>query len=95
MIQYISTNGGTHRLQINDAGKAVYRSLEWFWTGRKTQISYGELTDKSGCSLHGVKFWLRALSNIGVIEIDDENSYLSFTLKYIERDNVEFFYSNF
>ena len=95
MIQYISTNGGTHRLQINDAGKAVYRSLEWFWKGRKTKISYGELSDKSGVSDSGIRFWLRALSNIGVIEIDDESSYLSFTLKYIERDNVEFFYSNF
>ncbi|KZQ12614.1 hypothetical protein A3N51_19690 [Enterobacter kobei] len=42
-----------------------------------------------------VWFWLRALRNIGVIDIDDESHYLSFTLKHIERENVEFIYSNF
>lgn len=94
MIQYIQVNN-TNRIQINDAGKAVYRSLEWFWRGKKSQISYGDISDKSGVSLHGIKFWLRALSNINVITIDDESSYLSFNLLSIERGNVKFFYSNF
>lgn len=94
MIQYIQVNN-TNRIQINDAGKAVYRSLEWFWRGKKSQISYGDISDKSGVSLHGIKFWLRALSNINVITIDDESSHLSFNLLSIERGNVKFFYSNF
>lgn len=94
MTQYIQVNN-TNRIQINDAGKAVYRSLEWFWRGKKSQISYGDISDKSGVSLHGIKFWLRALSNINVITIDDESSYLSFNLLSIERGNVKFFYSNF
>lgn len=94
MIQYIQVNN-TNRIQINDAGKAVYRSLEWFWRGKKSQISYGDISDKSGVSLHGIKFWLRALSNINVITNDDESSYLSFNLLSIERGNVKFFYSNF
>jgi hypothetical protein len=38
---------------------------------------------------------MRALQNLGVIEIDDESHYLSFTLKRIEQDNVEFIYSSF
>lgn len=38
---------------------------------------------------------MRALQNLGVIEIDDESHYLSFTLKRIETDSVEFIYSNF
>lgn len=94
MIQYIQLNN-TNRIQINDAGKAVYRALEWFWKGKKSNISYGDISEKSGVSLHGIKFWLRALSNINVITIDDESSYLSFNLLSIERENVEFFYSNF
>lgn len=94
MIQYIQLNN-TNRIQINDAGKAIYRSLEWFWTSNQTNISYGDISEKSGVSLHGIKFWLRALSNINIITIDDESSYLSFNLLSIERDNVEFFYSNF
>lgn len=94
MIQYIKLNN-TNQIQINDSGKGVYHALVWFWRGRRTRISYGELSDKSGVSDHRIRFWLRALRNIGVIEIDDESSYLSFTLKHIERDNVEFIYSNF
>ena len=94
MIQYIKLNN-TKQIQINDSGKGVYYALVWFWKGRKTKITYGELSDKSGVSDQGIRFWLRALCNIGVIQIDDESSYLSFTLKQIERDNVEFIYSNF
>lgn len=94
MIQYIKLNN-TKQIQINDSGKGVYYALVWFWKGRKTKITYGELSEKSGVSDHGIRFWLRALSNIGVIQIDDESSYLSFTLKQIERDNVEFIYTNF
>lgn len=94
MIQYIKLNN-TKQIQINDSGKGVYYALIWFWKGRKTKISYGELSDKSGVSDHGIRFWLSALRNIGVIQIEDESSYLSFTLKQIERDNVEFIYSNF
>lgn len=94
MIQYIKLSN-TKLIQINDSGKGVYHALVWFWKDRKTKISYGELSDKSGVSDSEIRFWLRALSNIGVIEIDDESSYLSFTLKYIERDNVEFLYSGF
>lgn len=94
MIQYIKLNN-TKQIQINDSGKGVYYALVWFWKGRKTKISYGELSDKSGLSDGGIRFWLRALCNIGVIEMDDENSYLSFTLKHIERDSVEFIYTNF
>lgn len=94
MIQYITLNN-TNQIQINDSGKGVYYALIWFWKGRKTKISYGELSDKSGVSDHGIRFWLRALRNIGVIDIDDESHYLSFTLKHIERDNVEFIYSDF
>lgn len=94
MIQYIKLNN-TKQIQINDSGKGVYYALVWFWKGRKTKITYGELSDKSGVSDHGVRFWLSALRNIGVIQIEDESSYLSFTLKQIERDNVEFIYSNF
>lgn len=94
MIQYIKLNN-TKQIQINDSGKGVYYALVWFWKGRKTKITYGELSDKSGVSDHGIRFWLRALCNIGVIQIDDESSYLSLTLKQIERDSVEFIYSNF
>jgi len=94
LIQYIKLNN-TRQIQINDCGKGVYYALVWFWKGRKTKISYGELSDKSGVSDHGIRFWLRALRNIGVIQIDDDSSYLSFTLKQIERDNVEFIYTNF
>lgn len=94
MIQYIKLNN-TKQIQINDSGKGVYYALVWFWKGRKTKITYGELSDKSGVSDHGIRFWLSALLNIGVIQIEDESSYLSFTLKQIERDNVEFIYSNF
>ena len=90
MIQYIKLNN-TNQIQINDSGKGVYHALIWFWKGRRTRISYGELSDKSGVSDNGIS----ALRNIGVIEIDDESSYISFTLKHIERDNVEFIYSNF
>lgn len=94
MIQYIKLNN-TKQIQINDSGKGVYYALVWFWKGRKTKITYGELSDKSGVSDHGIRFWLSALRNIGVIQIEDESRYLSFTLKQIERDNVEFIYSNF
>lgn len=94
MIQYIKLNN-TKQIQINDSGKGIYYALVWFWKGRKTKITYGELSDKSGVSDHGIRFWLSALRNIGVIQIEDESSYLSFTLKQIERDNVEFIYSNF
>lgn len=94
MIQYIKLNN-TKQIQINDSGKGVYYALVWCWKGRKTKITYGELSDKSGVSDHGIRFWLSALRNIGVIQIEDESSYLSFTLKHIERDNVEFIYSNF
>ncbi|PKQ47915.1 hypothetical protein CXH12_19120 [Citrobacter portucalensis] len=94
MIQYIKLNN-TKQIQINDSGKGVYYALVWFWKGRKTKITYGELSDKSGVSDHGIRFWLSALRNIGVIQVEDESSYLSFTLKQIERDNVEFIYSNF
>lgn len=94
MIQYIKLNN-TKQIQINDSGKGVYYALVWFWKGRKTKITYGELSDKSGVSDHGIRFWLSALRNIGVIQIEDESSYLSFTLKQIERDNVEFIYSIF
>jgi len=94
LIQYIKLNN-TKQIQINDSGKGVYYALVWFWKGRKTKITYGELSDKSGVSDHGIRFWLSALRNIGVIQIEDESSYLSFTLKQIERDNVEFIYSNF
>lgn len=94
MIQCIKLNN-TKQIQINDSGKGVYYALVWFWKGRKTKITYGELSDKSGVSVHGIRFWLSALRNIGVIQIEDESSYLSFTLKQIVRDNVEFIYSNF
>lgn len=94
MIQYIKLNN-TKQIQINDSGKGVYHALVWFWKGRKTQISFNELSDKSGVSDHGIRFWIKSLANIGVIEIENESSYISFTLKHIERDNVEFFYSGF
>jgi predicted ArsR family transcriptional regulator len=94
LIQYIKLNN-TKQIQINDSGKGVYHALIWFWKGRKTKITYGELSDKSGVSDHGIRFWIQALANIGVIEIENESSYISFTLKHIERDNVEFFYSGF
>ncbi len=94
MIQYIKLNN-TKQIQINDSGKGVYHALIWFWKGRKTKITYGELSDKSGVSDHGIRFWIQALANIGIIEIENESSYISFTLKHIERDNVEFFYSGF
>jgi len=94
LIQYIKLNN-TKQIQINDSGKGVYYALIWFWKGRKTKITYDELSNKSGVSDHGIRFWLSALRNIGVIQIEDESSYLSFTLKHIERDNVEFIYSNF
>jgi len=94
LIQYIKLNN-TKQIQINDSGKGVYHALIWFWKGRKTKITYGELSDKSGVSDHGIRFWIQALANIGIIEIENESSYISFTLKHIERDNVEFFYSGF
>lgn len=94
MIQYIKINN-TNQIQINDAGKQIYHSLLWFWKNLKTSISWGELEEKSGVSHSGCLFWMRALQNLGVIEIDDESSYLSFTLKRIEQDNVEFIYTNF
>jgi len=94
LIQYIKLNN-TKQIQINDSGKGVYHALVWYWKGRRTKITYGELSDKSGVSDHGIRFWIQALANIGVIEIENESSYISFTLKHIERDNVEFFYSGF
>jgi len=94
LIQYIKLNN-TKQIQINDCGKGVYYALVWYWKGRRTKITYGELSDKSGVSDHGIRFWIQALANIGVIEIENESSYISFTLKHIERDNVEFFYSGF
>lgn len=94
MIQYIKINN-TNQIQINDAGKQIYYSLLWFWKNRKTSISWGELEEKSRVSHSGCLFWMRALQNLGVIEIDDESSYLSFTLKRIEQDNVEFIYTNY
>lgn len=53
MIQYIKLNN-TNQIQINDSGKQVYYSLLWFWKGRKTKISYGELEDKSNVSHSGM-----------------------------------------
>ncbi|HBW6149023.1 hypothetical protein [Klebsiella pneumoniae] len=94
MIQYIKINN-TNQIQINDSGKQVYYSLLWYLKGRKTEISYGELGEKSNVSHSGCLFWMRALQNLGVIEIDDESSYLLFTLKRIETDSVEFIYTNY
>jgi len=70
LIQYIKLNN-TKQIQINDSGKGVYYALVWFWKGRKTKITYGELSDKSGVSDHGIRFWLSALRNIGVIQIEE------------------------
>ncbi len=53
MIQYIKINN-TNQIQINDAGKQVYYSLLWFWKGRKTEISYGEITGNQMFLIQGV-----------------------------------------
>lgn len=94
MIQYIKINN-TNQIQINDAGKQIYYSLLGFWKNLKTSISWGELEEKSNVSHSGCLFWMRALQNLGVIEVDTDSSYLSFTLKRIEQDTIEFIYTNY
>ncbi|MFH2945207.1 hypothetical protein ABK883_23400 [Enterobacter roggenkampii] len=78
-------------------GKTLLHGDVLMWL-MKTLLTSGCTNQRGaghGVSDHGIRFWLRALRNIGVIDIDDESHYLSFTLKHIERDNVEFIYSNF
>ncbi|PBK23535.1 hypothetical protein [Escherichia coli] len=82
MIQYLVKNQ-VDRIQCNDTGKRIYK-------GKPTPLKYSDVLHRAGCSEDGLKFWLRQLSNFGVIEIK-ELSFSTFNLKRL--DKVEFIYS--
>ncbi|HAX1763301.1 TPA: hypothetical protein JXS72_004914 [Escherichia coli] len=77
MIQYLVKNQ-VDRIQCNDT------------KGKPTPLKYSDVLHRAGCSEDGLKFWLKQLSNFGVIEIK-ELSFSTFNLKRL--DKVEFIYS--
>ncbi|MDN0700068.1 hypothetical protein FCX66_23125 [Escherichia coli] len=84
MIQYLVKNQ-VDRIQCND-----YETLAYLYKGKPTPLKYSDVLHRAGCSEDGLKFWLRQLSNFGVIEIK-ELSFSTFNLKRL--DKVEFIYS--
>ncbi|HCN6286948.1 TPA: hypothetical protein N6Z74_005373, partial [Escherichia coli] len=77
MIQYLVKNQ-VDRIQCNDTGKRIY----------ETPLKYSDVLHRAGCSEDGLKFWLKQLSNFGVIEIK-ELSFSTFNLKRLDKE-IEF-----
>ncbi|EKY6879702.1 hypothetical protein ACSD0T_005240 [Escherichia coli] len=77
MIQYLVKNQ-VDRIQCND-------------TGKPTPLKYSDVLHRAGCSEDGLKFWLKQLSNFGVIEIK-ELSFSTFNLKRLDKE-IDFLYS--
>lgn len=91
MIQYL-VKYGVDRIQINDAGKRVLETLQYFYKSKPTQIQLGDIIERSGCSQGGVMFWLHALKSFGVIDFK-EAGYFDVTVKSMISD-YEIIYSN-
>lgn len=64
MIQYL-VKYGVDRIQINDAGKRVLETLQYFYRSKPTKIRLGDIIERSGCSQGGVMFWLHSLKSFG------------------------------
>ncbi|WP_419876686.1 hypothetical protein [Escherichia coli] len=86
MIQYLVKNQ-VDRIQCNDTGKRIYETLAY----KPTPLKYSDVLHRAGCSEAGLKFWLKQLSNFGVIEIK-ELSFSTFNLKRLDKE-IEFIYS--
>lgn len=91
MIQYL-VKYGVDRIQINDAGKRVLETLQYFYKSKPTKIRYGDIIERSGCSQGGVMFWLHTLKSFGVIDFK-ETGYFDVTVKSMISD-YEIIYSN-
>jgi len=91
MIQYL-VKYGVDRIQINDAGKRVLETLQYFYKSKPTKILLGDIIERSGCSQGGVMFWLHALKSFGVIDFK-EAGYFDVTVKSTISD-YEILYSN-
>ncbi|HEE0041707.1 hypothetical protein M2J86_24305 [Citrobacter freundii] len=91
MIQYLVKNGIT-RIQINDAGKRVLETLQYFYKSKPTKIRYDDIIERAGCSQGGVMFWLHSLKSFGMIDFK-ETGYFDVTIKSIVSD-YEIIYSN-
>ncbi|EJE3861123.1 hypothetical protein M3993_003729 [Escherichia coli] len=79
MIQYLVKNQ-VDRIQCNDTGKHTYETLVYLYKGKPTPLKYSDVLHRVGCSESGLKFWLKQLSNFGVIEMK-ELSFSTFNLK--------------
>lgn len=86
MIQYLVKNQ-VDRIQCNDTGKRIYD----LYKGKPTPLKYSDVLHRAGCSEDGLKFWLKQLSNFGVIEIK-ELSFSTFNLKRLDKE-IDFIYS--
>ncbi|WP_446495977.1 hypothetical protein [Escherichia coli] len=73
MIQYLVKNQ-VDRIQCNDTGKRIYETLAYLYKGKPTPLKYSDVLHRAGCSEDGLKFWLKQLSNFGVIGL---KNYLS------------------
>jgi len=79
MIQYLVKNQ-VDRIQCNDTGKCTYETLAYLYKGKPTLLKYSDVLHRAGCSESGLNFWLKQLSNFGVIEMK-ELSFSIFNLK--------------
>lgn len=79
MIQYLVKNQ-VDRIQCNDTGKHTYETLVYLYKGKPTPLKYSDVLHRADCSESGLKFWLKQLSNFGVIEMK-ELSFSTFNLK--------------
>ncbi|HBC1414188.1 TPA: hypothetical protein IFB99_003685 [Escherichia coli] len=79
MIQYLVKNQ-VDRIQCNDTGKHTYETLVYLYKGKPTPLKYSDVLHRAGCSESCLKFWLKQLSNFGVIEMK-ELSFSTFNLK--------------
>ncbi|EKO1156312.1 hypothetical protein PX420_004680, partial [Escherichia coli] len=84
MIQYLVKNQ-VDRIQCNDTGKRIYETLAYLYKGKPTPLKYSDVLHRAACSEDGLKFWLRQLSNFGVIEIK-ELSFSTFNLKRLDKE---------
>ncbi|EEY3929106.1 hypothetical protein GDQ70_16445 [Escherichia coli] len=78
-VQYLVKNQ-VDRIQCNDTGKHTYETLAYLYKGKPTPLKYSDVLHRAGCSESGLKFWLKQLSNFGVIEMK-ELSFSTFNLK--------------
>lgn len=90
MIQYL-IKSKVDRIQCNDTGKRIYETLAYLYKGKPTPLKYSDVLHRAGCYEDGLKFWLKQLSNFGVIEIK-ELSFSTFNLKRLDKE-IEFIYS--